>query len=64
MAPFSVTVLYENLNGEEFRKTFMLDLNNFEGRGAVAKSSLVDIEKSLRSLPEIKRLVERLTKNS
>ena len=63
MAPFTVTVQYENLNGEKFEtKTFTLDLDDFEGRGGVAKSSVVDIEKSLRSLPEIKRLMERLVR--
>jgi len=64
MTPFSVTVQYEDLNGEPFREHFTLNLNDFEGRGGVAKSSLVDIEKSLRSLPEIKKLVEKLARRS
>ena len=61
MAPFTVTVQYENLNGEQFGpQTFLLDLKQFEDRGGVAKSSLVDIEKSLRSLPKIERLIESI----
>ena len=65
LAPFKVTIHYENLNGEKFGpQTFTLDTNDFADRGSVAKSSIVDIETSLRSLPEIKSLMEKFTKQS
>ena len=61
VAKFTVTVQYENLNGEQFGpQTFLLDLNQFEGSGGVAKSSLVDIEESLRSLPKIEQLIKKI----
>ena len=61
VAPFTVTVQYENLNGEQFGpQTFLLDLNQFEGSGGVPNSSLVDIEKSLQSLPKIEQLIEKI----
>lgn len=56
MAPFSVTVQYENLNGEHFGiQTFKLDMSDFEGTGGVENSAIVDIQKSLRSLPKIEQ---------
>ena len=64
IAPFSVTIQYENLEGKQYRdRFFTLDVDDFEGKGGVETNSLVDIEKSLRSLSNIERHIERLARN-
>ena len=60
IAPFNVTVQYENLEGKQYRgRVFTLDIDDFEGTGGVETTSLVDLERSLRSLPKIERHIER-----
>ena len=58
--PFEVTIQYENLEGKQYKKqSFTLDSSDFEGAGGEAKSSIVDIEKSLRSVPQIEHLLQQ-----
>ncbi len=58
--PFEVTVQYENLEGKQYKKqSFTLDLSDFKDSGGAAKSSIVDIEKSLRSVPKIEHLLQQ-----
>lgn len=64
IAPFKVTVQYENLEGKQCgEESFVLDVLAFLGAGGQAKSSLVDIQASLRSLPKIEQHLEKLTKS-
>lgn len=62
ITPFSITVQYENLEGQQHREeSFKLDVRGFEGMGGVQVSSLVKIDESLQSLPKIEQHLGKLT---
>ena len=59
---FSVTVQYENLEGEpQGEQSFTLNVRDFEGIGGMQVSSLMKIAEALQSLPEIEQQLGTLT---
>lgn len=59
---FSVTVQYENLEGEpQGEQSFTLNVRDFEGIGGMQVSSLMKIAEALQSLPEIEQQLGKLT---